>query len=142
MPCQRFASHLLLAFLLLQAPLRVQGAEHTKESLASVQANLTDGKAVLIDVREPKEWKQGHLRDAMSVPLSELKGRLDDPAYAAELTAKLPKSKIVYCHCASGVRVLPAADQLEKLGYDVRALKSGYRALVAAGFESVDESDP
>ena len=46
-----------------------------------------------------------------------------------------PKDKIVYCHCGSGVRCLKAADELKKLGYDVRPLKPGYKDLLKAGFE-------
>ncbi|MNC96941.1 hypothetical protein D3C83_144460 [compost metagenome] len=45
------------------------------------------------------------------------------------------KGKIVYCHCGSGVRCLKAADELKKLGYDVRPLKPGYKDLLKAGFE-------
>ena len=41
----------------------------------------------------------------------------------------------MYLHCASGKRCLAAADLLKKQGYDVRPLKSGYEALLGAGFE-------
>ena len=108
-------------------------AEHTKDSLEAVQQAVADQKAVLVDVREPDEWKEGHLSGARSLPLSVLeKGVKPD-----SLANILPKTKIIYVHCLSGGRCLQAADILAPLGYDVRPLKPGYQALVAAGFPAV-----
>lgn len=45
----------------------------------------------------------------------------------------------MYLHCGSGVRTLKAADELKKLGYDVRPLKPGYKELLKAGFEKADK---
>ena len=50
----------------------------------------------------------------------------------------LPKDKPIYCHCAAGVRVLPAADILQKHGYDARPLKPGYKDLLRAGFPKAE----
>ena len=105
-------------------------AEHTKDTPAEVKKAVADGKAVLLDVREQSEWDAGHLKDAKHLPLSALRGNVkaDDVAKVA------PKGAIVYCHCASGVRCLKAADALKQLGYDVRPLKPGYADLLKAGF--------
>jgi len=111
-------------------------AEHTKDPLAKVKDRLKKGKAVLIDVREKREWDRGHLKQARLVPLSKLreyKGR-------KQATKPLQKDKIIYCHCRSGVRVLQAADILKKIGYDVRPLKHGYRDLLKAGFPKAKRS--
>ncbi|MFL5342987.1 MAG: rhodanese-like domain-containing protein [Gemmataceae bacterium] len=107
-----------------------QPIEHTKDDLATVKARVTEGKALLVDVREPQEWKAGHLKDAKSLPLSQIKAGLD----AAELAKELPKDKPVYVHCAAGRRCLAAAKTLKELGYDVRPLKPGFSALLEAGF--------
>jgi phage shock protein E len=104
-------------------------AEHTKDSLDTVKKAVADDKAVLLDVREKGEWDDGHLRDAKFLALSELRG-----AKADDVAKVLPKDKIIYCHCASGMRCLRAADILKKNGYDVRPLKSGYADLVKSGF--------
>jgi rhodanese-related sulfurtransferase len=109
-------------------------AEHTKDSLDKVKANLGQKKAVLIDVRELDEWNKGHLQDAQLVPLSELKRVATDPAVKQKLDKGLPKDRIIYCHCGSGRRVLPASDILKKLGYDIRPLAAGFDDLVEAGF--------
>ena len=108
-------------------------AEHTKDSLEAVQQAVADQKAVLVDVREPDEWNQGHLSGARSLPLSSLEQSIKPEA----LAKLLPKNKIIYVHCLSGGRCLTAADILAPLGYDVRPLKPGYQALVAAGFPAV-----
>ena len=108
-------------------------AEHTKDSLAQVQQAVADNKAVIVDVREPEEWAQGHLSGARLVPLS----ALEEGVNPAELARVLPKDKIIYCHCLVGGRCLEAARLLQPLGYDVRPLKAGYPSLVKAGFPAV-----
>jgi rhodanese-related sulfurtransferase len=124
----------LCAILVLAMP-AAQGQEHTKDSLEKVRANLDQNKAVLVDVREPSEWKQGHLKDASLVPLSEIRRFSQDANLLTKHIASLPKTRIIYVHCASGVRVISAAYFLEKLGYDVRPLASGYSDLLQAGFK-------
>lgn len=107
-----------------------QAADHTEDSLDTVKKAVEDNKAVLLDVREESEWEQGHLRDAKFLALSALRRGVK----ADELARLLPKDKVIYCHCASGVRCLRAADILKKSGYDVRPLKAGYQKLVKSGF--------
>jgi phage shock protein E len=109
----------------------VHAAELTNDPLPTVQENLATHKAVLVDVREPAEWKEGHVEGAISLPLSSLKKGVDTSA----LEHELPKDTIVYTHCVMGVRAVAAAKILEKLGYNVRPLKAGYEDLVKAGFE-------
>ena len=109
----------------------LHAADLTDDPLPTVQENLATHKAVLVDVREPGEWKEGHIEGAISLPLSSLKKDVDTSA----LEHQLPKDKIVYTHCVMGVRALKAAKILEKFGYNVRPLKAGYEDLVKAGFE-------
>jgi rhodanese-related sulfurtransferase len=106
-------------------------ADHTTDTLAAVKANVTAGKAVVVDVREAAEWADGHLKGAKHLPLSDLKAGVP----ADKLKAALPEGKIVYLHCAAGRRCLAAADLLKGKGYDLRPLRDGYDALVKAGFE-------
>jgi phage shock protein E len=114
-----------------------QAADHTKDSLKTVKESISQEKAVLVDVREKSEWEAGHVKDAVFLPLSELRNGITKQS----LAKKLPADKIVYTHCAVGVRSRTAADILLKNGYDVRALKPGYKDLIAAGFENADDSD-
>lgn len=114
-----------------------QAADHTKDSLETVKENIAEEKALLIDVREKSEWDRGHVKDAVFLPLSELRNGITKKS----LAEKVPADKIIYTHCAAGVRSRTAADILLKNGYDVRALKPGYKDLIAAGFEKADDSD-
>lgn len=109
-------------------------AEPTKESLASVLKNLAEDKAILIDVREQREWDSGHLEQARLLPLSELRNGVE----AGSLKERLPEDRIIYTHCKAGVRSCLAADILAKYGYEVRALKPGYKDLVKAGFPKAE----
>ncbi|GAB4162712.1 MAG: hypothetical protein Tsb009_39590 [Planctomycetaceae bacterium] len=108
---------------------------HTKDSLETVQKRIAAKKAVLVDVREKREWTAGHLKSATFVPLSVLRLFANDKEFAQKLAKKIPKKKIVYLHCRSGRRVLVAAPILKKMGYDVRPLRLGYQSLLQAGFE-------
>jgi rhodanese-related sulfurtransferase len=110
-------------------------SEHTKDSLQTVKKNVAEGKAVIVDVREPKEWEAGHLKGAILMPSSQLKVEKD----LSELVKKLDKDKIVYTHCRAGGRAATCAAILTKEGFDVRALKPGYKDLIEAGFEKATD---
>jgi rhodanese-related sulfurtransferase len=124
-------ARLLLAAIVAAAAAGPAGAAgHTKDLLPAVQQAVAAGQAVIVDVREPDEWAQGHVAGARLVSLSALEAGVD-PARLAQL---LPKDKIIYCHCLMGGRCLEAAAILGPLGYDVRPLKPGYPQLIQAGF--------
>lgn len=113
----------------------VGSAEHTKDSLDTVTKALADKKAILLDVREQSEWDDGHLSQAVLLPLSVLDAGPD----AKTVGKVLSKDKVIYIHCHSGRRCLKAADILDKQGYDVRPLKAGYPDLLKAGFPKADK---
>lgn len=104
--------------------------DHTKDSLETVKKNLDNKKAVILDVREADEWSEGHLTQAKSLPLSQIKKGIT----AEQLEKLAPPGTIVYLHCAAGGRCVQAAKLLNKSGRDLRALKPGYDDLIEAGF--------
>jgi rhodanese-related sulfurtransferase len=122
-------------YLVKLAAQPAQRIEHTKDSLEVVKARLTKGTAVLVDVREPFEWNDGHLKAATLVPLSDLREAKGDADFAKKLAKKLPHNKVIYLHCRSGGRVLAATPILRAMKFDVRPLKAGYSTLLKAGFE-------
>ena len=126
-------SRAVLLGLVLGAASGTAVAEHTKDSLDTVKQAVQTQKAVLIDVREPDEWQEGHLAGAGLLPLSALERGVPPQ----ELAKILPKDKVIYCYCLAGGRCMEAAEMLKPLGYDVRALKPGYPQLVKAGFPAV-----
>ena len=129
---KRFVIQMTVACLLLSLS---QAAEHTKDSLKVVQENVEAKKAVLVDVREKSEWNAGHIQGAVFLPLSELNAGIDEK----QLVKRLPKGKIIYTHCVVGKRSLAAAKILEKLGYELRPLKAGYKELLEAGFKKAKD---
>ncbi len=120
----------LILSCLLGVYLTAQATDHMQDSLGKVKEQLKEKRAVLVDVREPDEWNEGVVADAILISLSELKEGID----SKELAKRLPPGKIVYTYCRSGVRSRTAADIIVKSGYDVRPLKAGYRDLIANGF--------
>jgi phage shock protein E len=105
-------------------------ADHTTDSLETVKKSLADKKAVLLDVREKDEWDGGHLKDAIHLPISKIKGGItvDDLAKIAG------KDTVIYLHCKAGRRSVDAAKLLKNSGRDIRALKTGYYGLLDADF--------
>lgn len=64
---------------------------------------------VIIDVREPEEFNQGHVEGAVSVPLGVIE-------QSPEI-AKLPKDTPLVAYCRSGARAGMAKALLEQQGF-------------------------
>ncbi|MCC7070701.1 MAG: FAD-dependent oxidoreductase [Deltaproteobacteria bacterium] len=71
---------------------------------------------VLLDVREPHEFARGHIPNAVNVPLSQLRARLDE----------IPRDRPVLVYCAVGQRAYFAQRQLLQHGVDAKNLSGGY----------------
>lgn len=84
---------------------------------------MIDEGAVLVDVREPGEWRSGHAPRARHIPL----GRLEQDA------RRLAKDTPVVVMCASGMRSRGAAARLRAAGYRATSLSGGLVAWRAAG---------
>jgi rhodanese-related sulfurtransferase len=81
----------------------------SRVSLLQATQLINQGKAVIVDVREPAEFGAGHLRDAKNIPLKELSNRI------GELDKFKSKSVIVVCQ--SGTRSAKAVAELKKAGF-------------------------
>jgi rhodanese-related sulfurtransferase len=77
----------------------------------------------LLDVREPDEWKAGHIAGAQHIPLGELRERL----------AELPTDGTILAVCRSGSRSEAATRGLRTLGYAAENLEGGVTAWKRAG---------
>ena len=122
--------------VLVMGVVAARGAQHSTDTLGEVKVRLQEKKALLIDVREKAEWMRGHLEGALLIPLSVLIEWQRDGLKAdqrAWLEKAIPRRTILYCHCASGGRSVPAGKILSEFGFDARALREGYRDLLAAG---------
>ncbi|RZT75444.1 rhodanese-related sulfurtransferase [Pseudonocardia sediminis] len=91
-------------------------------------AELARSGALLLDVREPDEWRAGHIDGAVHVPLGDL-----DPGAVGT-------GRPVIAICRSGNRSGKAAVVLAGAGIDVRNLAGGMKAWDAAGLPFLDDS--
>jgi rhodanese-related sulfurtransferase len=82
---------------------------------------------VLIDVRQPEEFKSGHVAGARSLPLPTLATRLDE----------LAKDAAIHCICLSGGRSQAACELLQRQGFtNVTNVVGGMGAWQQAGLPS------
>ena len=113
----------------------VAEAKQRVENLTAEQvaAEMAQGQALLVDLREPNERAQsGSIREAIHAPRGMLEFYADpsSPYHRPELEP----SRRVILHCASGGRSALAAETLKQLGYrDVAHLDGGITAWKAAG---------
>ena len=123
-------SAILVSLLFLAASAGCSRAAEAP-SIAPVEAakRVADGQAVLIDVREPKEWAEtGVAAPATLLALSDLNG--DRKEWKGFLEKNRDKELILYCR--TGNRAGRAAKLLAEEGY--RTLNAGsFRDWQAAG---------
>lgn len=74
----------------------------------SAVRNLVESGAYIVDVREKGEYAASHLKNAVNIPLSELRMRLNE----------IPKDCPVYLHCRSSQRSYNAIMALYQHGFD------------------------
>ncbi|RMH15961.1 MAG: molybdopterin-synthase adenylyltransferase MoeB [Gammaproteobacteria bacterium] len=85
--------------------------------------------AILIDVREPHEWRKGSPVGALRISRGQLESRLDKLITDPDVEILLL--------CENGVRSLFAADSLKKIGYErVYPVWGGYRFWKECGLAS------
>jgi rhodanese-related sulfurtransferase len=69
----------------------------------------------VLDVRQPEEFRLGHITGAKLIPLGELNSRLKE----------VPKGHEIICICATGHRSVPAVRMLMDEGYTASSMKNG-----------------
>lgn len=78
-----------------------------------------DDRLVVVDVRRTTEFADGHLKNAMNIPLDEMV----DPASMANLE----EDQNLYVHCAGGYRSVIAASMLKRQGiHNLRNIVGGW----------------
>lgn len=85
-------------------------------TLDEMAMKLGDENAVVIDVREPEAFQNGHIIGAINHPLSQIDTFSGDMA----------KEYLVICQ--AGVRSLQAAQLLSERGYNVKSVSEGMNA--------------
>jgi rhodanese-related sulfurtransferase len=105
-------------------------------SVQAVRQELDSGAAgLVVDVREPNEFDQGHLPGAINVPrgMLELRADAESPVAHPRLSTDKDARVIVYCLKAPGARCVLAAETLGRMGYsNVVAMQGGVEEWRAA----------
>jgi hydroxyacylglutathione hydrolase len=91
---------------------------------ADVAEQVRSNDKVILDVRGEGEYRAGHIRGSLNLPLGELEQRIGE----------IPRDRQVIVHCQTGARGAIAASLLRARGFpDVRQFPGGFAAWRAAG---------
>lgn len=74
-----------------------------------------EGRVVILDVREPWEYRAGHVPDVIHIPMGQLVGR----------TGELPRDRPIMVICQSGHRSLGVTEYLLARGFQGAASVAG-----------------
>lgn len=86
---------------------------------ATAQDRIDAGDVFVLDVREPDEYDEGALNDAVHIPRGHLEAQIEAKA--------LNRDQTIVVYCAGGVRSAFAASTLQELGYtDVLSMAGGF----------------
>lgn len=100
-------------------------SENSATSAAEAKSRIDNGDPLFIlDVRQPDEFRAGHIAGAKLIPLNELGRRIKE----------LPTDKEILCVCASGSRSGAATRQLVSAGYKAINLRGGMTGWRFAGY--------
>ncbi len=107
--------------LLAQSAMKVNSIEF--------KASYYKYKGIIIDVRTPQEFAEGHIEGSKNIDIT-------NSSFDSEIE-KLDKTQAVFLYCAIGVRSGRAAATLRKKGFKiVYDLDGGYSDLVKVGMRS------
>ena len=99
--------------------LRGDHPQTTIEELLAVPAG--QARPLVLDVRTPEEFAAGHIPDAVSLPIDELRGRLDE----------LPRDRPIVSYCKVGQRGYLATRILNQSGFSAVNLSGGFQTYLA-----------
>lgn len=130
--CQNLPKYIDVANIPLQEEVVDHAVEEILPGQLWQQLRLGNGARppLVVDVREPREFRQGHIPEAQLIPLSSL----------LQQAVHLPQDRQIVLVCRSGRRSHRAACALQRLGrQEVAVLQGGMLAWEAASLlEAVD----
>lgn len=101
------------------------GQESAAISVDEAKRRLDAGTALLVDVREPDEWRAGHVAGATHIPLGNIASR----------AATLPADREILLICRTGNRSAMAQDRLAQAGFtNLTNVAGGMTAWAEHGF--------
>ena len=93
-------------------PRQEPGEPYYRISVEEAAQMHGDADAAFIDVRRPDEYAEGHIKDAIFIPVNDVLARIDE----------LPEDKKLLFICAAGVRSGLACEMAAAMGVDPERL--------------------
>lgn len=93
-------------------PRQDPGEPYYRVTIEEAAAMYSDDDVVFIDVRRPDEYAEGHIKDALFIPVDDVLSRIDE----------LPQEKKLLFICAAGVRSGLACEMAAAMGVDSERL--------------------
>ncbi len=94
-------------------------------SLAHWETAL-DGDSLILDVRDPSEYEEGHIDGARNLPLNQVRDSLDE----------LSRDREILTYCYVGQRSYYAARALSEYGFTAGNISGGYKTYMLRGKET------
>lgn len=108
----------VVTILLIQDVLDSATRKHKTVTPSEAVLVMNDENTLVVDVREPNEYAEGHIEGARNIPLAKIEERIAE----LESHRDLP----ILLNCQSGTRSLAAGKKLTRLGFtQVFELKGG-----------------
>lgn len=114
---------------------REPGEVFYRISVDEAREMVERGEAVVVDVRNPDEYRAGHVRGALWIPVDQILQRADE----------LPRDKKLLFICAAGIRSALAAEMAASAGLDPENLynvEEGTPTWIQKGFPTSYGDDP
>lgn len=114
-------NHYLLssAFVALAIALLLYESRRAGKSLSPRELTqlVNSDQAVLLDIRQNKDFQAGHIVDSLHIPRDKVAGRVTE--------LEKYKDKVIVVICDSGVTAGPVCSQLKQAGYNAMRLSGG-----------------
>jgi rhodanese-related sulfurtransferase len=116
----------LIVYYVIRKFLLIRSVKHYSAQEASEKIKK-ERNVVLLDVRTPRERKQGSIKGSFYIPLPSIVSSQNE-------LKKFNNAEII-CYCRTGNRSLNAAAKLKKLGFNASNLRGGILRWNAAGLK-------
>ncbi len=93
-------------------PRKEPGEPYYRVSVEEASGMYDDDDVVFVDVRRPDVYAEGHIKEALFIPVDDVLGRIDE----------LPEDKKLLFICAQGVRSGLACEMAAAMGIDTERL--------------------
>ena len=116
-------------------PRQEAGEPYYRISLDEAAEMYGNDDVAFVDVRRPDEYAEGHVRDALFIPVDDVLARVDE----------LPEDKKLLFICAQGVRSGLACEMAAAMGIDSERLyniEDGTPAWIEKGHPTSHGADP